>query len=125
MGTDKGEGGSNEVKVDEETEESKQEELDQAISDLKTQEDKDMKKKRKRVREVKKKMRERLASKLEVASEDAGIQEQDLFALNLMKDKNDLEIVDEMEPEDADDSGLDSESELENEGSDESEDSDW
>merc|ERR1712180_126471 len=44
--------------------------------------------------------------------------------LNLMKDKNDLEIVDEMEPEDADDSGLDSESELESEGSDESEDSD-
>merc|ERR1712142_514805 len=85
------------------------------------------KKKKKRIREVKKKMRERLASKLEVAGEDAGIQEQDLFALNLMKDKEDLTVVDEMDPENMcgdNDSGLDSESEQENDGSEDSEDSD-
>jgi len=109
----------------EETEEEKQEELDHVISELKSQEDKEIKKKKKRVREVKKKMRERLASKLEVAGEDEGIQEQDLFALNLMKNKQDLETVDGIEPDNV---GEEEESDLEmesgEEDSDESEDSD-
>ena len=81
----------------EKTEEEKQGELDEMITELKEQEGKDVKRKKKRVREIKKKIRERLANRLDVAAEDEGIQEQDLFALNLMTNKKDLEIVGDSE----------------------------
>jgi len=113
-----------EMEVVEETEESKQEEIDNVISELKMQEGKDLKKKKKRVREVKKKMRERLASKLEVAGEDEGIQEQDLFGLNLMTNNAEVNAVGEMDCDDIEEEE-ESESEDEDEGdSDDSEDSD-
>jgi len=105
----------------EKTEEEKQEELDHMISEVKEQEGKDAKKKKKRVREAKKKLRERLANKLEAATDDAGIQEQDLFALNLMSNKKDLDVVGNA---DADEIARDeNESELEFESEDENSDS--
>merc|ERR1711881_266086 len=103
------------------TEEDKQEELDHVTSDLKAEEEKEVKKKKKRVREVKKKMRERLASKMEASTEEAGINEQDLFALNLMKNKKDIDAVDEMEPDNTCEDDVSDQDDKEEESDDESE----
>lgn len=79
----------------EKTEEDKEGELDQMISDLKEEESKDLKKKKKRIREQKKKLRERLAGKLADASGDTGATEEDLFALRNIKNKQELEVVED------------------------------
>jgi len=100
-------------KENEKTEEEEQVEIDQMITDLKEQEGKDAKKKKKKVRELKKKLREKLASKLEAATEDAGIQEQDLFGLNLMANKKDLDIIDNVDADTDDMYKEDYDSELE------------
>jgi len=112
------------VEVLEATKEDEEEELQHVISDIKAAEDKQVAKKKKRIREAKKKMRERLASKLEASTEEAGIQEQDLFALNLLKNKEDIKVVDEADPDMADDGREESNDELDNDSDSDSEDSD-
>lgn len=108
-------------KESEKTEEEQQVEVDQMITELKEQEGKDAKKKKKKVREVKKKLRERLATKLEAATEDSGIQEQDLFGLNLMTNKKDLDVIDNV---DADAEDYESELEFESDEEEKEENSD-
>lgn len=79
----------------EKTSEEKQEEINQLIQDLKNTEERELKKKKKRVREQKKKLKERLANKLSGASGDTDNFEQDLFSLNIIKNKDDLKTVDD------------------------------
>jgi len=93
---------SDEVDMNEDGEEKseleKQEEIDQMVIDLKDEENRDVKKKKKRIREQKKKLQSRLANKLsDAGGATGGEQEQDLFSLNLMKNKQDLDTIDRHE----------------------------
>lgn len=76
-----------------------EEELDEMVSNLKEEEAKDLKKKKKKVREHKKKLRERLAGKLADAAGDVSTQDQEMFALDLMNSKKELDDVNEADPE--------------------------
>jgi len=110
-------GDETEEKTEPKTEE---ETLDEMVAELNEMEQKDMKKKKRKVRGDKKKLRERLASKLGASVEAS--EEMDLFSLNDMKSKKDLDAVESTDGVDADginDDDDDSEDEEESEQEDE------
>eukprot|EP00111_Clytia_hemisphaerica_P024401 TCONS_00071996-protein len=77
---------------------NEEEQLDEMVSNLKDEEEKDLKKKKKKVREQKKKLRERLAGKLADAMGETENQDQEMFALNQINSKKELD--DEYEGDD-------------------------
>merc|ERR1711962_802399 len=96
-----------------------EEDVDNMIAEMKEAEDKEAKKKRKKVREEKKKIREKLASKISAAVESSA--EMDLFSLNSIQNKEELQAVEENAnnfdlPVDEDGEDDDSDSEEEEEG---------
>nr|XP_047142101.1 pre-rRNA 2'-O-ribose RNA methyltransferase FTSJ3 [Hydra vulgaris]XP_047142102.1 pre-rRNA 2'-O-ribose RNA methyltransferase FTSJ3 [Hydra vulgaris] len=103
----------------EKTEDEKQQDLDKMITELKEEELHDLKKKKKHVREQKKKQRQRLANKLTDNTGDIGTDEQDLFSLQHIQNKKELETI-----ENPDDDVYHSSSEIEFESDDQQNESD-